>query len=94
MIEYEFPKDPIARAHNSYNQIREAIIGLYEILKIITSSPEDVYYKIGLDNILVLYQNVLQLMLNKVGTAQFINQLHTTEPDLNTLMLNFVKTLD
>ena len=94
MKEYEFTKDPMERAHNSYKQIRESIMGLYEILRIITSSPDDIYYKIGLDNILVLYQNVLELLLNKVGTAQIINQIDTTQPDLNTLMLNFVKTLD
>lgn len=51
-------------AVEKFEKIKETIKGLYDILKIITPSEDDIYFKMGIDNISVLYQNMLDLISN------------------------------
>ena len=65
----------------NFENIKESLKGLYEILKI-NLSDDDIYYKIGLDNIEALYTNVLELLLNDYGTRQLMKKLKNSELDL------------
>jgi len=51
-------------AVEKFEKIKEAVKGLYDVLKIISPSENDIYFKIGVDNISVLYQNMLDLISN------------------------------
>lgn len=66
----------------NFENIKDCIRGLYEVLKIILPS-EDIYYKIGQDNIEHLYENILELMVNEIGTVEFMKKLKSAEVDLD-----------
>lgn len=51
-------------AVEKFEKIKDTIKGLYDILKIISPSENDIYFKMGVDNISVLYQNMLDLISN------------------------------
>ena len=68
-------------ADKNFENIKEALKGLYEILNI-NLSDDDIYYKVGLDNIEALYKNVLELLLNDYGTRQLMKKLRNSELDL------------
>ena len=74
----------------NFEKIKECIQGLYEVLKIALPS-EDVYFKIGQDNIEHLYKNLLMLMLNEVGTVEFMKKLRGAEIDLDLPLDNLIK---
>jgi len=66
----------------NFKNIKDCIRGLYEVLKI-TLPSEDIYYKIGQDNIEHLYENILELMVNEIGTVEFMKKLKSAEVDLD-----------
>ena len=74
----------------NFEKIKECIQGLYEVLKI-TLPSEDVYFKIGQDNIEHLYENLLALMLNEIGTVEFMKKLRGAEIDLDLPLDNLIK---
>ena len=71
----------------NFENIRECIRGLYEVFKINFPS-EDIYFQIGQDNIEHLYENLLELMVNEVGTAEFMKKLKNAEIDLDLTLDN------
>ncbi len=77
-IVYESTK----KALMNFENIKDCIRGLYEVLKI-TLPSEDIYLKIGQDNIENLYGNLLELMVNEVGTVEFMKKLKSAEVDLD-----------
>jgi len=77
-IVYESTK----KALINFENIKECIQGLYEVLKI-TLPSEDIYFKIGQDNIEHLYENLLELMVNEIGTIEFMKKLKSAEVDLD-----------
>ena len=70
------------KALNNFENIKECIQGLYEILKI-TLPSENMYFNMGRDNIEALYENLLELMVNELGTIEFMKKLKTAEVDLD-----------
>ncbi len=70
------------KAMINFEKIKECIQGLYEVLKI-TLPSEDIYLKIGQDNIEHLYENLLELMVNEIGTVEFMKKLKSAEVDLD-----------
>jgi hypothetical protein len=68
-------------ADKNFENVKETLKGLYEVLKI-NLSDDDIYYKVGLDNIEALYKNVLELLLNDYGTRQLMKKLKNSELDL------------
>ena len=74
----------------NFEKIKECIQGLYEVLKIALPS-EDVYFQIGQDNIEHLYENLLALMLNEIGTVEFMKKLRGAEIDLDLPLDNLIK---
>ena len=77
-------------AMTSFENIKEAIQGLYEILKI-NLPHENIYLQMGQDNMEALYQNLLELMVNELGTIEFMKKIKNAEIDLNLPLDNLLK---
>ena len=77
------------KALNNFENIKECIQGLYEILKI-TLSSENTYFNMGQDNIEALYENFLELMINELGTVEFMKKLKSAEVDLDLPLDNLL----
>jgi len=74
--------DLTEKALKNFDNIKEAIKGIYEILKI--SLPEkDFYLKVGVDNITALYQNILELASNESGLREIMKRLENSEIELD-----------
>jgi len=78
------------KALNNFENIKECIQGLYEILKI-TLPSENMYFNMGQDNIEALYENLLELMVNDLGTVEFMKKLKSAEIDLDLPLDNLLK---
>ncbi len=78
------------KALTSFENIKECIQGLYNILKI-NLSHENIYFQIGQDNMEALYQNLLELMVNELGTIEFMKKLKNAEIDLDLPLDNLLK---
>jgi len=70
------------QAIKSFENIKDAIKGLYEVLRI-NLSKEDIYYQIGIDNIIALYTNILDLTSNKAGLEEVIEKVAKKELQLD-----------
>jgi intein/homing endonuclease len=75
------------KAFDNFENIKECIQGLYDILKIALTS-ENMYFNLGQDNIEALYENFLEMMINERGTIEFIRKLKTAEVDLDSPLGN------
>lgn len=78
------------KALTSFENIKECIQGLYNILKI-NLSHENIYFQIGQDNMEALYQNLLELMVNELGTIEFMKKLKNAEIDLDLPLDNLLR---
>ena len=78
------------KALNNFENIKECIQGLYEILKI-TLPSENIYFNMGQDNVEALYENLLELMVNDLGTIEFMKKLKSAEVDLDLALGNVLK---
>ena len=81
-------------AVEKFEKIKETIKGIYDILKIITPSENDIYFKMGIDNISVLYQNMLDLISNddaKLISKKIENSELIAELPLGNLRLGINK---
>ena len=75
---------------NNFENIKECIKGLFEILKI-NLIHDNIYFQIGQDNIEALYQNLLELMTNDLGTNEFMKKLKKSEIDLDLPLDNLFR---
>ena len=82
--------DETKKAINNFENIKECIQGFYDILKI-NLSHENIYFKMGQDNVEALYQNLLELMINDLGTNEFMKKLKKSEIDLDLPLGNLFK---
>ena len=71
----------------NFENIKECIQGLYEILKIALPN-NNIYLHMGQDNIEALYQNFIELMVNELGTKEFMKKVKTAEIDLDLPLEN------
>ena len=78
------------QAITNFENIKECIQGLYEILKI-NLSHESIYFHMGQDNMEALYQNLLELMVNELGTIEFMKKLKNAEIDLDLPLDNLLR---
>lgn len=74
----------------NFENIKECIQGIYQVLKI-NLSYDNIYFQIGQDNLEALYQNLLELMINDVGTIEFMKKLKNAEIDLDLPLDNLIK---
>ena len=78
------------QAMTNFENIKECIQGLYEILKI-NLSHENPFFQMGQDNMEALYQNLLELMVNELGTVEFMKKLKNAEIDLDLPLDNLLR---
>ena len=62
------------KAVKNYEIMKESIKGIHEVLKLVLNE-KDTLYKVGMDNLLGLYDNFLQLMMNEYGTIALIKKI-------------------
>jgi hypothetical protein len=87
-----FTTDLSNKADLSFENLKKSLQGLHEILRI-TLDADDIYYKMGLDNIIGVYQNFLEMMLNDYGARQFMRKLRNSEIDID-IPLDFLESLE
>ena len=85
MIEKTYTKDAIEKAFKNFDNIKESIKGLYEILNI-NLDEDDIYSEAANDNLTGLYRNLLELLVNDYGLRHFIKKLRNSEVDLNIVL--------
>lgn len=74
----------------NFENIKECIQGLYELFKIILPN-NSIYLQMGQDNIKALYQNFIELMVNELGTKEFMKKIKSSEIDLDIPLQNLFK---
>ena len=77
-----FTSEMKKKAEENLNNIKKSIQGLYEILNI-NFSDEDIYFKLGQDNLIGLYENFLELILNEYGLRKLVKKIKDSEIDLD-----------
>ena len=77
------------RAIMNFQNIKDCIQGLYEILNI-SQSDKNLFFKLGMDNIEALYENLLELVVNETGMVEFTKKVKRSEIDLD-IPLDFLK---
>jgi hypothetical protein len=70
------------KAEENLENIKKSVQGLYEILNI-NFSGEDIYFKLGQDNLLALYENLLELILNEYGLRKLVKKIKDSDFDLD-----------
>jgi len=66
------------KALKCFENVRETLKGVIEILRI-SLSPEDLYFKLAQDNIVVLYNNLIELLLNENGIKEIKKRINSCE---------------
>ncbi|MFX1411721.1 MAG: hypothetical protein ACFFA6_15325 [Promethearchaeota archaeon] len=74
-----------SKADKNFENIKESIKGLYQILKI--SCDNETFCKMGLDNLEALYKNLLELLLNDYGARQLMKKLKNSDEEFLTIDL-------
>jgi len=69
----------------SFEKIKYCIQGLSDIIKIVLVD-NNIYFQMAQDNIEALYQNFIELMVNEVGTKEFMKKIKSAEIDLDMLL--------
>ena len=82
MINAEYTINATEKAEKNFENIKESIKGLYEVLSII-GNEDDIYFQAGEDNIVGLYQNFVELLTNEYGLRQLVKNLKKSKLELN-----------
>ncbi len=82
IVNMQFSTDLENKADNNFSRMKSCIKGIYEILKI-SMNDDDALFKMGLDNVIGIYQNFLELMLNDYGARQFMKKLRSAEIEID-----------
>jgi len=77
------------KAEKSFENIKDAVKGLYEILDL-SLSEDDFYYEAGKDNITAIYKNLIELFLNEYGLRQLLKKIQNSEVDLNIVLNEYL----
>lgn len=70
------------QALKNFDNIKEAIKGIYELLRI-NFNKDHIYYKIGVDNIIALYTNIIELGANESGLKEILEKFKNSELELD-----------
>ena len=82
MIKSEFSNKLTEQAFKNFENIKESLKGLFEIMQLAVNGEDQIYYNMGIDNISGLYENFLELMFNDYGARQVMKALRNSEVDL------------
>ena len=77
------------KAEKNFENIQDAIKGLYEILDL-SLSKDDFYYEAGKDNITAIYKNLVELLLNDYGLRHLLKKIQNSEVDLNIVLNEYL----
>ena len=77
------------KAEKSFENIKDAVKGLYEILDL-SLSEDDFYYEAGKDNVTAIYKNLIELLLNEYGLRQLLKKIQNSEVDLNIVLNEYL----
>jgi len=77
------------KAEKNFENIKDAIKGLYEILDL-TLRDDDFYYEAGKDNITAIYKNLIELLLNDYGLRHLLKRIQNSEVDLNIVLNEYL----
>lgn len=80
------------KAVKSFDNIKESLKGLMDILRISSPTENDIYYKLGKDNIIVIYHNLIDLILNEDGIRQLRRKFKDSEVKLDIPSTDFIKS--
>ncbi len=87
MTQTNFTNDMVDKAEQNFDNIKEAIKGLYEVLNItLAGKEEDIYYEVGKDNIAALYKNLIELLLNDYGLRKIVKKIKNSDIDLDIVL--------
>ncbi len=81
------------KASENFEKIKKSIKGLYEIMKI-NLAQDDIYYQMGIDNILGLYHNFLDIMLNEKGANDLMRKLKDSKLEVDIVLNGVVAGKD
>jgi len=93
MMKTDVINDSREKAEKSFDNIIKALKGLMEIARISAPTENDLYFKLTLDNIVVLYGNIIDLITNDSGIKQLKKKLHDLEISKKT-PLKFLESND
>jgi hypothetical protein len=87
MTQTNFTNDMVDKAEKNFDNIKEAVKGLYEVLNItLAGKEEDIYYEVGKDNITALYKNLIELLLNDYGLRKIVKKIKNSDIDLDIVL--------
>ena len=73
----------------NFENIKEALKGLYDILDL-TLSDDKFYYEAGKDNITAVYKNLVELLLNEYGLRNLLKKIQNSEVELNIVLNEYL----
>ena len=79
MMKQDAINDSTEKAVKSFDTIKKALKGLIEIARISAPTENDLYFKLTLDNIVVLYGSIIDLITNDIGIKQLRKKLQASE---------------
>lgn len=77
------------KAKKNFENIKDAVKGLYEILDL-SLSEDDFYYEVGKDNITAIYKNLIELLFNESGLRQLLKKIQNSEVELNIVLNEYL----
>lgn len=77
------------KAVKNFDNIKESLKGLMDILSISSPTEDNIYFELGKDNIIVLYHNIIDLILNDDGVSQLRRKLKNSEYKLDIPSTDF-----
>jgi hypothetical protein len=82
-----FTNGSVEKAEKNFDDIKESIKGLYDILSIGLADKDDqIYYEAGKENIVGLYKNIIELMLNDYGLRKVVKKIRESDIELDIVL--------
>jgi hypothetical protein len=92
MIKQKTDSELVDLATKNFENIRQSLTGLLELLNITYSENENkIYFDLALDNIDGLYQNFLELILNERGLKLLLHKLRHTDMEVGINLNEILK---
>lgn len=86
--------DSNKKAEKCFKNIKLTLKGLNDILKISFTDENNLYLKLAQDNIIVLYHNILDLLLNEKGLKDLQKKLQDSDLKVDIPLNSFLKSED
>ena len=87
MTQTNFTNGSVEKAEKNFLDIKESIKGLYDILSIGLADKDDqIYYEAGKENIVGLYKNIIELILNDYGLRKVVKKIKDSDIELDIVL--------